>query len=53
MELDQGSASTTVRLRQTNVPIEHAPAMEAEWQRFYFDRIKAAFGWGIPSDFSR
>ena len=49
MELDQGSSSTTVRLTQTNIPKELADTMEADWHRFYFDRMKLAFGWGVPS----
>ena len=49
LELDQGSSSTTVRLTQTNIPKELADTMEADWHRFYFDRMKLAFGWGVPS----
>ena len=48
-ELDQGAASTIVRLKQVNVPAEHADTLEDDWHRFYFDRMKSIFGWGMPS----
>lgn len=48
MELDQGAGSTTLRLVQTGVPAEHADTMVGDWHRFYFDRIKGVFGWGVP-----
>lgn len=47
-ELDQGSASTTVRVKQTNIPVEHDDTLENDWHRFYFDRMKTIFGWGVP-----
>ena len=53
IELDQGSSSTTLRLKQTGVPPEHVVGLDAEWHRYYFDRMKAVFGWGIPSEHSR
>lgn len=49
ISFEQGSSSTLLKLTQEGVPEEHFESTEQNWTRYYFDRIKAIFGWGILS----
>jgi activator of HSP90 ATPase len=47
MELEQGVNSTTLRLKQTNVPTNERDHIANEWEKQYFNRIKHIFGYVI------
>jgi len=47
IELEQGSSSTILNLTQEGIPEDSRDSTFENWNRFYWDRMKAIFGWGI------
>ncbi|KAJ3288450.1 hypothetical protein HK104_008168 [Borealophlyctis nickersoniae] len=46
LDLEEGSDSTILRLTQEEVPIGEKEITEGNWQNYYWNSIKGAFGYG-------
>ena len=44
---DQSRESTVVKLVQTGVPIGEKDITVKNWHNYYWNRIKASFGYGV------